>query len=61
MKTLDIAESNKRVANAVVEVHIALGGALDALKGDSNDAEHDALVELVEALGEKVPDAGDYA
>jgi hypothetical protein len=37
----------------------AIDEAGDALGGDSNDAEHDALVSLMEALGQTLPEGKD--
>jgi hypothetical protein len=37
----------------------AIDEAREALIGDSNDAEHDALVSIMEALGETIPERED--
>jgi len=45
------------VENAIPKLKEAIDDAKAALVGDSNDAEHDALVSLIEALGEgEVPE-----
>jgi hypothetical protein len=56
---LEAVRLSRNIPRRSPELQSAIDEAREALIGDSNDAEHDALVSLMEALGQTLPEGKD--